>query len=60
MCWVYRAGKTDADNDEFVWVVGYFVPGGEFEGVADFPNETDAMLRVHFLNGGPAIKAPVP
>jgi hypothetical protein len=58
MSWIYRPGKIDADNDDLVYVVGYFSPDGGFEGIADFPDEMQAMWRVHFLNGGSATPIP--
>jgi hypothetical protein len=56
--WVYRATKENETDQHFVYIVGFFQPHGEFEGIVDFPDEMQAMWRVHFLNGGSATPIP--
>jgi hypothetical protein len=50
--WVYRTTKINKTDEHFVYIVGFFKPDGEFEGIVDFHDEMDALWRVHFLNGG--------
>jgi hypothetical protein len=50
--WIYRVTKGNETDKDWIYIVGFFHPGGEFEGITDFPDEISAMRRVHYLNGG--------
>jgi hypothetical protein len=47
MIWLYLKSRS-----ERLWTVGFYTPQGDWMPVSDHDSENDAMVRVHYLNGG--------
>lgn len=50
--WVYVRSKH-----ERLWTVGFYAPDGEWHPESDHHSEETAAERVHYLNGGSAVRA---
>lgn len=55
--WVYRKCLNNPEGKE-VHEVGFYDPSGFFHCASRHEDDTDAMWRVHFLNGGSAGSMP--
>ncbi len=46
MSWVFIESEPE------LWTVGFYKPDGTWVGEGDYHVKAEAMLQVHFLNGG--------
>ena len=40
------------ESEPGLWTVGFYTPEGEWKPLEDFEDKTEAVARVHYLNGG--------